>query len=760
MKSAPSGKVASPRASPRAFRRTFRRTGPGRDEAPAGMPPTPVRTPAPGPVGGRRRGRPPASYRVLRAAVLGLLLIGVSLCWAVGWDSYATRTVVYPGVHLLGIPLGNETPLDAMSRVSAATGGGSLASYRFTASTSQDRTPGVERFRFRSGDLGVNFDVRGSVNRAYRVGRSGTPWRRLRERASARLSGRYPVEPDLSYDADRAGQAVGKIAAKINRKPSDARIEISGGSATLVPHRAGLKVDRDGTLSNLSLALSTLNSEVAVALDRPLPDVLTSGAKEAHELAQDILSAPVVLEADLPKGVGPRRTTRIPAARTGEAIRIEKVPAREGPFSGRLDLSVDARELAPEAEAFLTTLNKQPEDAWLRFVPGDGASVEVVPSRDGSKAAETTPAVLDEISQGLLSGDHDFKVKTERVRPDRTTRQTEAVKPVDPLARQSISFEGGASDASRTQNIALAVGALDGTLLAPGESLSVLDHISGLAFSPTDPVSDPTSDPVTDPAAGESGSNPGRPPVDDAGGLSQVSTALYDAALKSGLTVTERSPSPEAPLPYVDGNLEAYVSPGGGEDLVIGNTRDEYLLVRAQSSSDGTVEVTLYGRPSDSDPDTELQADLQSVEKADGTIRETWRSEKVVPEGAETLGEQTYSYPDPSPPPPPKEPADNAQKENPDKSTEDEAEKPPPDDSSRPESTTPADETSPPERDAAPPSGQKEPSPEESPPPDGGNPAEPPPDAAVPADPNSDNPEPPADPADSALPGSDNDGYP
>jgi vancomycin resistance protein YoaR len=619
---------------------------------------------------------------------LGLLLIGAMTCAIVSWDASKTRSAVYPGVHLLGIPVGGERPLDAMRRVSAATGGGSLANYQFTASTGQRRSREVERFEFRSGDLGVNFDVRSSVKRAYQVGRVGSPWQRLRERLSARLSGRYAVDPDLSYDPGRAGEAVGEIARKVDRQPEDARVEISGATATLVPHKEGLSVDCQGTLSNLSLALSTLTLDVAVALDRPLPDVLTSGAEESHELARGILAAPVVLKARLPEGVGKERTAEVEPAILGEALRVGKVPPRDGPFSGRLDLSVDEQTLLPETEAFLASLNKAPEDAWLRFVPGEGASVKVVTSKDGAEPAENPAAVLQKVSEGLLSEEHEFEVATARVEPDLTTEEAEKLKPAEPLAENSVSFEPGAADPGRLQNISAAREALDGTLLGPGESMSFLDSIAGLSFAASDPIVDAAADPE-------------RPPVDDAGGLSQVSTALYGAALKAGLSVTERNPSPTAAVPYVDGNLEAYVSPVGGEDLMIENTHEEYLLVRIQAPADGTVSVTIYGRPPTTpDSHTLLRAEREGVEESDGTIRETWSAYTVDSGGTEALGEHTYSYEDPTPPPPEESPEQSGEQGDKD-----------------PDETTPEEPTTDPADDEAP---EDEPQPEGAPPEDGG----------------------------------------
>ncbi len=80
------------------------------------------------------------------------------------------------------------------------------------------------------------------------------------------------------------------------------------------------------------------------------------------------------------------------------------------------------------------------------------------------------------------------------------------------------------------------------------------------------------------------------------GGVCQVSTTLYNAALLSGLTVTEYHPHTLA-VSYVKSSFDAMVSYGSC-DLKFKNTTDSPVYIRAACNS-GELTVTVYGKKLD-----------------------------------------------------------------------------------------------------------------------------------------------------------------
>lgn len=136
----------------------------------------------------------------------------------------------------------------------------------------------------------------------------------------------------------------------------------------------------------------------------------------------------------------------------------------------------------------------------------------------------------------------------------------------------------GASSEGRKRNVALAAAALDGTYLQSGGSLS-FNAVVGKRSAERGYREAPVIE------NGKYVSGIG-------GGVCQVSTALFNAALLAGLTV-EKSVNHSYPASYVSPGLDAAVSEYA--DLVIVNNSDYPSIVCA--TADGTLlVVTIYSQ--------------------------------------------------------------------------------------------------------------------------------------------------------------------
>ena len=119
---------------------------------------------------------------------------------------------------------------------------------------------------------------------------------------------------------------------------------------------------------------------------------------------------------------------------------------------------------------------------------------------------------------------------------------------------------------SRTDNVALAARILDGAVVGPGEEFSFNANLGRRTE--------------------EAGYKPARVIVDGrseaglAGGICQVSSTLYNAALLSGMEILERHPH-SRPVPYLPMGLDATVS-YGSLDLRWRNPWSFPVTVRAQ----------------------------------------------------------------------------------------------------------------------------------------------------------------------------------
>ena len=147
---------------------------------------------------------------------------------------------------------------------------------------------------------------------------------------------------------------------------------------------------------------------------------------------------------------------------------------------------------------------------------------------------------------------------------------------------------------SRNANIAIAAAKLDGTAVGPGREFSfnetVGERSSELGYGPARVIVDGRSEPGI------------------AGGICQLSSTLYNAALLAGMEITERR-AHSRPVPYLPAGLDATVSYGAA-DLRWVNALATPVTVRARVGAD-SVCVWLEGE--EVAPDVRLYTEVVEV---------------------------------------------------------------------------------------------------------------------------------------------------
>lgn len=139
-------------------------------------------------------------------------------------------------------------------------------------------------------------------------------------------------------------------------------------------------------------------------------------------------------------------------------------------------------------------------------------------------------------------------------------------------------------DANRNYNIAKAAAAINGTVLYPGEAFSALAEIGPASAAQGYKESD-----VYTPSGPSQGAG---------GGVCQVSTTAYLAALYGYMDITERH-NHSYTVGYVPLGFDAAFS-AGGTDLKFKNTRKDPVKVVASTTAT-SITVSIFGTPSDMD---------------------------------------------------------------------------------------------------------------------------------------------------------------
>ena len=144
----------------------------------------------------------------------------------------------------------------------------------------------------------------------------------------------------------------------------------------------------------------------------------------------------------------------------------------------------------------------------------------------------------------------------------------------------SAVTNASSSSSNRLSNIALAISLINGTCLEPGETFSFNETVGqrttarGFKTAPAY-------------SSGEVTQEVG-------GGICQVSTTLFNAAVKANLTITERN-AHSLTVSYVDVGKDAAVD-WGNKDLKFTNTTGDKVYICCYLSDDKRVHFGIFGR--------------------------------------------------------------------------------------------------------------------------------------------------------------------
>ena len=260
----------------------------------------------------------------------------------------------------------------------------------------------------------------------------------------------------------------------------------------------------------------------------------------------------------------------------------DRIKANAGTVRVPLVVDQDRERLRDGLSGVFAALAVEPTEAGFEV---DSTEISVTESRIGQKVDEEK--LLDDFEAGLAEGRREYEVPIVADDPQLTTEEAEGMKPTELLGSYRTDYLVVPDDGTRVENLGISSGAVDETLLAPGEVFSMNEKVASLDYNEAKVIVN------------------GAETKADGGGLCQVTSTLYNAANFAGLDVLERTPH-SAQLPYIRPGMDATVWWGGpGEeddlDMKFRNTTDGYLLLREYVAEDGYVHAEIWGRPNDVD---------------------------------------------------------------------------------------------------------------------------------------------------------------
>lgn len=347
----------------------------------------------------------------------------------------------------------------------------------------------------------------------------------------------------FTLDPHKVSALIGRVGGRLDTPARPAGLEIGPDDITVVPGKAGFGVDP----AALSARIAQLPELIALTPGPLAPPVSDAAAADARTRALALVAHPVSVTLQ-------GRGVPIEPAVLRAALRVTPDPPD-------LRISLDPDTLYQDIASAFGTREQPARDADFQIV---GSSVRLVPSRIGRSL--DMPAIVQEIldAPGAPSVRARFKV----TRPARTTAQLGALKITEEVSEFTTPYN---CCEPRVTNIQRAAEILDGTIVPAGGRFS-LNEALGERTLARGFVSAPQ-------IAG------GRLEEAVGGGVSQVSTTMYNAAFFAGLDLVAHTPHQFWISRYPKGR-EATLSYGGPEMIFV-NDWQAAILISVSAGSNG-----------------------------------------------------------------------------------------------------------------------------------------------------------------------------
>jgi vancomycin resistance protein YoaR len=483
---------------------------------------------------------------------VALLFIAAAAALFVFRQTYDDK--VYPGVYVAGVSLGGMTESEARAALEdrAAEFEGSRA---YLDALDRHWAPTLR-------ELGATVDVDASLAQAMAVGREddgkarvGSVLETLREDTW------LPLTVDMSHSELEAWAA--GVDAELGIRPHDAELVIEDGTVSIIPEVNGTVVDVVELQEILQASIARLQAPTS---HLPLVDF------EPKTFATDFESSRNQLEAALSKPVTltyENTEWTVEPSEIGDFLGVAIDPDRSGPES--VSIEIDNGGFAKWlSELIGPSINEDPRNAKVAW---DGDSLKAIaPGVDGLRLLPTSLA--ETASDSFFTDHRTIDVPVQVLEPEVNGGNLDELGITTKLAAGSSNFDG--SDDARATNIQVGVELLNGTLIPPGGEFS-FNHAIGVISTDLGFVEADVID----------GERIGR---DVGGGICQVSTTVFRAALYAGMPISEwwhhryklGFYELDGWTPGLDASiLQPENDPFGGGDFKFINPSDSWILVEA-----------------------------------------------------------------------------------------------------------------------------------------------------------------------------------
>jgi vancomycin resistance protein YoaR len=465
-------------------------------------------------------------------ALVAVFFILLGLASAVFWytqNKYQDK--IYPGVQISNIDVGGKTKQEARSILSKEVAELGKQGIKFQyQDTEISIKPSISSFSPEFAHPAYSYDVEGTVNKAYSVGRKDD-WRKNimtkidTYRFGRNVSADYDIKEDKIKELLK-GEFSQYIESAANASLEAKKVEMNGQTVyefKIKEEEPGRVLDYDRAVQKMKQRLANINTENKVTLTsiEQYPRIHKEDCAGVVAEVEDLMqNAPWELEHTRggPEATGTPEVINsweIDKDRMSSWLSLREKKENIRPTLDREKISAYLEEtVSPE-------VNVEPVNA--KFEMKDGRVTEFRESEPGEKVdIEKTVSGLIESFIEERSERGDIFVK--KVESEYTNENINDLGVKEKLGTGHSNFAG--SPANRVHNIYVGANSLNGLLIEPGEEFSTMQALGEISKATGYKPELVIKDNETVPEYG--------------GGLCQIGTTMFRAALESGLEITER----------------------------------------------------------------------------------------------------------------------------------------------------------------------------------------------------------------------------
>jgi len=436
------------------------------------------------------------------AAFLILIFASYHLAY---WDK------IYPGVTIVGRPVGNQTITQATETLNSLIS--TLLLDRIKVKLGQ------QEWEIDLNKLGFSYNARASAQKAYQIGRSGKPIFDLQVKLKSWLKG---TDTGLEYTLDQNAleSQIATIAAQVFVPAIEPTIKAlestpSGETSRILIEQGkdGQELDKRKLISLLTSHFSLLNLDpIELPIIHTSPSLTNEQIENTRRRAENFLDKKLILVTD--------EQTRWELK---ENDLIELLSFTNGFDPVKRGFNQD--KIASWSANLALAINRPPENAAFQF--SEGKVIEFRPAKEGKTLEQKKTVDLIAQSLGELeSGKNQLTVRLPIIITPPAIKTADVnTLGIKELIGKGVSYFRG-SILSRIHNIQLASSKLNGVLVPPGEIFSFNQTLGEVSQSTGYKEAYIIKE--------------GRTILGDGGGVCQVSTTFFRAALDAGLPIIER----------------------------------------------------------------------------------------------------------------------------------------------------------------------------------------------------------------------------